>query len=63
MKKKINNKNEKNIMEMLKLVFLFIAVWFTLINTGRLISKQVISVNNIFIQAVGITGTIYLYTL
>ena len=49
-------------MEILKIGFLFIAVWLTSVNTIRLIGKNSIPAINIFIQAIGITGTIYLYT-
>lgn len=50
-------------MEILKISFLFIAVWFTIVNATRLIYKQSIPLINMLIQAIGITGTIYLYFL
>jgi len=46
-----------------KFIFLFIAIWFTLINTFMLFAKRNIPFINIFIQALGITGFIILQFL
>lgn len=45
---------------MLKIIFLFLAIAFSFINVGRLIAKQYISLTNIFLMAMGITGFIVL---
>lgn len=44
----------------MKIAFLFLAIWWTLVNIGRLIKKNDISGLNILLQAIGITGFIYL---
>jgi len=41
----------------MKIAFLFLAIWWTI---GRLIKKNDISGLNILLQAIGITGFIYL---
>lgn len=41
-------------MVILKLVGLFFAIWFTIVNTGLYFRKEYISGWNIFLQAVGI---------
>lgn len=48
---------------MIKIFFLFMAVWFTLINTARAINHNHLSAANFIIQAVSITGFIYLQFL
>ena len=48
---------------MLKLIFLFIAIWFTIINIGRIMLKNDVSVINGVLHAIGITGFIYLQFL
>jgi len=45
-------------MFILKLVFLFFAVWFTIINIGRVLLKERVPGSNLLIQAIGITGFI-----
>ena len=47
-------------MNILKLLFLFIAVWFTIINVTRLVLKNSLSAGNLFWHAVGIVGFVYL---
>lgn len=47
-------------MNILKLLFLFIAVWFTIINVAKLVLKNSLSTGNLFWQAVGIVGFVYL---
>jgi len=42
----------------LKIYFLFIGIWFTIINTSNVIAKKNISAINIIYQAIGITGFI-----
>ncbi len=49
---------ESVIMLILKILFLFVSIWFTLINTLRLTAKQNIHWSNLVIQAIGITGFI-----
>ena len=48
---------------MLKLLFLFLAVMWTLVNTARFIGKQDIPALNFILQAIGITGFIWLQWL
>lgn len=43
----------------LKILFLFIAIWSSLIYVGRLIVKQKIHALILIAQAIGITGFIY----
>lgn len=45
-------------MAFLKIAFLFVAVWFTIINTARAMCKQDLPPANIFVQTVGIVGFI-----
>ena len=45
-------------MLILKVLFLFISIWFTIINTGRIIAKQNIHWSNFIYQAIGLTGFI-----
>lgn len=40
----------------LKVTFLFLGVWFTIININRAVYKSKLSGKNLFIQAVGIVG-------
>ena len=40
----------------LKIIFLLVAVFYTLVNVGRLINRQVIPLLNLLFQAIGITG-------
>ena len=40
----------------LKIIFLLVAVFYTLVNVGRLISGQTIPFLNLLFQAIGITG-------
>ena len=43
----------------LKILFLFIAIWISLIYVGRLIVKQQIPALTLIAQAISITGFIY----
>lgn len=43
-------------MNILKVVFLFVSIWFTLININLSVCKNDIPVANIVIQAIGIAG-------
>jgi len=49
--------------DILKIIFLFIAVFFTINNTFRLIAKNDNTPMNVIIHAIGITGFIYLQFL
>lgn len=49
--------------ESLKIVFLLLAVLFTIVNIGRIYYKQQIPVMNFILQAIGITGFIYMQWL
>jgi len=50
-------------MEIVKVFCLFLAVWFTIVNTIRTIGKSNIPAVNIVCQSVGITGFVYLQWL
>lgn len=43
-----------------KIIFLFIAIWFTLINVTRTIREQGLKPMNFIWQAIGLTGFIVL---
>jgi len=43
-------------MNILKIGFLFIAVWFSIVNFSRLTYKQDLSAVNFIYQAIGIVG-------
>lgn len=43
-----------------KIIFLFIAIWFTIINVTRSIRQQSIHTANFILQAIGLTGFIVL---
>lgn len=45
---------------MLKVIFLFLGVWWTLVNTIRVINRASLPSINILLQAIGITGFIVL---
>jgi len=47
-------------LSIIKCICLFLAIWFTLINTVRCYNKVSVSTVNLFYQAVGITGFIIL---
>ena len=47
-------------MNILKIVFLFLGVWMTLVNSGRLSNKNRIPAKNFIYQAIGIVGFIVL---
>lgn len=49
--------------EILKIVFLFLGVWWSLINTVKTIRGQELSVLNFIFQAIGITGFVYIQFL
>ena len=40
------------------LVFIFLAVWMTIVNTGNFIYKNDISTSNTIAQAIGIVGIV-----
>ena len=42
----------------LKVLFLFVSVWFSIVNTSRLIGRNDIPGSNFVYQAIGITGFI-----
>lgn len=44
----------------LKGLLLFLGIWFSIINIGREINQNNISGYNLFCQAIGITGFIFL---
>jgi len=46
----------------LKIIFLFLGVWMTIVNTGRLFQKDSVPAVSLFIQAVGIVGFIVIQT-
>lgn len=50
-------------MELLRVCFLFLAVWFTIVNVIRVIGRNNVPAVNILIQAIGITGFVYLQWL
>lgn len=43
-------------MTILKIIFLFLAVWFTIINVVRVANKTGVPFFNMFVQAIGIVG-------
>ena len=45
---------------MVKLGFLFIAVWFTIVNVGRISLQNKLPPINLLLQAIGITGFVWL---
>lgn len=47
--------------KILLLVFIGISIWLSLINAGRLISKESVPAINIIIQTIGIVGVIAYY--
>lgn len=47
-------------MTALKIAFLFLAVWFTLVNAGRVYYKNSMPAMNTFWQSVGIVGFVVL---
>ena len=47
-------------MNILKIIFLFIAVWMTLVNTGNIWCKHAVPTLNFLLQTVGIVGFIVL---
>ena len=44
-----------DILIIVKLISLFIGIWFTLVNIGRILSNNSVSVTNYLYQAIGIT--------
>ena len=44
----------------IKFVCLLLGIWFTIVNIGRLKCRQDVSSTNTFLQALGITGFIFL---
>lgn len=51
------------ILTIIKFICLFIGIWLTIVDVGRVIYKQEIPASNIFFQALGITGFIFLQFL
>ena len=47
-------------MNTLKIIFLFIAVWMTLVNTANIWCKHAVPILNFLLQTVGIVGFIVL---
>ena len=47
----------------LKVLFLFLGVWFTCINTGKILTKSDVPSTNFLCQSIGITGFICLQWL
>lgn len=47
----------------LKIFFLFIAIWWSLVNISKMYYKEVVPPGNILIQAFGITGFIVIQWL
>ena len=47
----------------IKFICLFIGIWFSIVNIGRMKCKQDVSTSNTFLQALGITGFIFLQFL
>ena len=47
-------------MNILKIIFLFIGVWMTLVNTGKIWCRHAVSTLNFLLQTVGIVGFIVL---
>lgn len=48
------------ILTIIKFICLLIGIWFSIINIGRMKCKQDVSTSNTFLQALGITGFIFL---
>lgn len=48
------------ILTIIKFICLFLSVRFTIVNVGRMIYKQDVPSSNTFLQALGITGFIFL---
>ena len=44
----------------IKFICLLIGIWFSIVNMGRMKYKQDVSTSNTFLQALGITGFIFL---
>jgi hypothetical protein len=55
----IRGKEDKN-MIILKFVSLVLAIWFSIVNIGRIYCKQSVSITNLFIQAVSITTFVFI---
>lgn len=49
--------------ELWKVIFLFLAIWFTSINITRATNRVEIRPMNFIVQAIGLTGFIYLQWL
>lgn len=47
----------------IKFICLLIGIWFSIVNMGRMKYKQDVSISNTFLQALGITGFIFLQFL
>ena len=47
-------------MMILKVIFLFLAVWFTIANAAIVVIKRTLPIGNILIQTIGIVGFIVL---
>lgn len=47
-------------MVVIKFICLLLAIWFTIVNTGRLMNREPISGANTFLQALGIAGFIFI---
>ena len=47
----------------IKFICLLIGIWFSIVNIGRMRYKQYVSTSNTFLQALGITGFIFLQFL
>ena len=44
-----------------KFIFLFIGVWFTVVNTSKIIiGEKRLSAGNLFYQALGVSGFVFL---
>lgn len=47
-------------MEILKVLFLFLGIWWTIVNLGRMHARNDLSNGNVLLQDIGISGFIYL---
>lgn len=47
----------------IKFICLFIGIWLSIVNVGRMKYKQDVPVANLFFQALGITGFVFLQFL
>lgn len=47
-------------MIILKFICLFLGIWLTIVNTGRMKYELDVPTSNMFFQALGITGFIFL---